>query len=435
MIKKILLLSFCLIALSSVCWADMPQVYQKSEECPADKPFKLKDSWQCRGCDTFHSMKIAEGHEVDFEICEEREIIDGYSRLKQCPQNFARDIYGNCQFCDEVYFFPVAEESDCGACPNREVGDKWQHDSKEVFRCQLKTCPESVPLSAAGDCFACDAKIFPDNAKEACEKCPDRMFLPKDYTIFQNDEKRWYINEDTCIVNPPKYSDQVLVDLSTRMMAEIVQKEKKKIQGDSIVADGTLVLLEFDKKKEDMGNWEEDYRRNFKYATYSCENDIDVVTLPEMCTRCPNREFKDGDGHCILKNCPEGMIRVADDLYFGMFTKSVAHAGREDEKLYGTEYSITEQCEDCSNRLWMGGVTTRENCYKCPDTFFEEPTGRVQLLGNCHRCYDIERNPEYAAQAFAQGRCLEWQESLKKQTLFEEKEVVLESEGSAEIME
>jgi len=406
MIKKILLLSFCLIALSSVCWAHVPEVYQKSEECPADKPFKLKDSWQCRGCDTFHSMKIAEGHEVDFEICEERETVDGYSRLKQCPKNFARDLYGNCQFCDEVYFFSVAKESDCDACPNREVGYKWQRDSKEIFRCQLKTCPESLPLSAGGDCFACDAKIFPDNAKEACEKCPNRMFLPKGHTIFQDDEKRWYINEDTCIVNPPKYSDQVLVVLSTRMSVEFLKKEANAVF-DRV---GNFIVGIWDPQDNRPKNWEGDYRRAFKYAICSCENDVDITTLPEMCARCPNREFK--DGQCILKNCPEGMIRVADDLYFGMFTKSVANASREDEKLYGTEYSITEQCEDCSNRLWMGGVTTRENCYKCPDTFFEEPTGRVQLLGNCHRCYDIERNPEYAAQAFAQGRCLEWRDRI-----------------------
>ncbi len=413
MIKKIFLLSFCLLGLPSPCLAYVPQVYKKSEVCPADKPFKPLHLQSCEGCDTFHSMKIAEGHEADFEICEEREIVDGYSRLKQCPQNFVRDMYGNCIPCDWIYFVPVTQEADCQVCPNREVGYKWTHDVQEVFRCQWKTCPEDRPVLAGGTCFACDADVFSDNPKEACEKCPDRMFLPKGYTIFQNDETRVYAGKDICIQNV----EDGLVDLTRQIVVENIDGRLRAIGVD----DDLSMMLAKSLPEFDESEWQGRYEDKFRYLIHEADTDADVVTLPEICSKWPNREFK--DGYCILNSCPDGMIRVATRYGYPTSTTSRGGGLTYHRLRSATEYRVQEQCEFCHD-LWEDALTTRENCYKCPDTFFEELVGRAQLLGHCRQCYVTEKNEKYAAQAFAQGRCLDWKDRLKEKASFKEKKVV-----------
>ena len=356
--KKSILLVSCLFCMISVCQAGIgvPTPYYKSEYCPPERPFTnygypYMNQDECLGCGVNRSIYI-EGHETDFEVCTERETVNGYSRLKKCPDNFFRDRHDGCISCDNLSFVTVTKESDCAVCLNREVVSVEQYD-ETFLHCQLKNCPPEAPLTAGGDCFSCDADIIPTNAKEACEKCPDRVFFPKDYTLFENDEKRVYFRKDTCL--PSRYTlDRPLLNFPNQI--SIVGKKNIEYGGGAV----TFRLC-------NDCSFEEMYRLETNdWVDYDpCETADDVWTTAEICARCPNREYK--EGVCIFKSCPDGMIE-----------------GERDSNQSG------KKCFNCDEYKFS---TTKENCHQCPNRFFvPDKEGKN---GVCLKCGILQLSQEF----------------------------------------
>lgn len=355
--KKIVLF-LVFLGFVSVCWAgiSIPNPYHKSEYCPPERPFTdygypYMNQDECIGCDTTRSIYV-KGHEADFEMCTERETVDGYSRLKKCPDNFFRDRHDKCISCDNLSFITVSKESDCSVCPNRKVVPV-EYRGNSFLHCQLKTCPPEAPLMAGGDCFSCESDIVPTNAKEACEKCPNRIFLPKDYTLFENDEKRVYITADTCVTSKHT-SDRPLLNLPNQI--KIIGKKNIQYAGGAF-----LQRLCNDCSFERMYRLETN-----DWVDYDpCETADDVWTISEICARCPNREYK--EGVCIFKNCPDGMIE-----------------GERDSNQSG------KKCFGCDEYEFS---TTKENCHQCPNRFFiPDKEGKN---GVCLKCGILQLSLEF----------------------------------------
>ena len=311
--------------------------YYRSDLCPSDKPFtyaenKLKNieekeedikssliSTYCFGCNHPKGMRVA--RPKDFEICSEREIVNGFSRLKHCPKHFFHNSLGDCVSCDETKFISVFQETDCTICPNRTIVSL----EKYGLHCQLQTCPPEAPLSVGGDCLPCDAYVAPPNPKEACNICPNRLFRPKGHIIFENDLKKVLVNKDICVPQEKHYN-QSFPDLF-----EEINTEKKKWDG--------FGFLEIEERYCDDCNLDDKYRLKYKYDGGVCGFDREYYTLPELCSKCPNREFI--EGICVRTKCPDNMV---EDVF--------------------------HECHSCDDVF--SARTTAENCRVCPDTHFTQ---------------------------------------------------------------
>ena len=122
---------------SNVNALTLPKEYKSNKNCPKERPFAdifanyLSDfstDLHCIGCETLHEIKIADGHEKDFEICSNREIIkeydSKYSILKKCPTDTPmRAKRGACISCFEDDFV-VVDIEECNKCPNRKYIDE-----------------------------------------------------------------------------------------------------------------------------------------------------------------------------------------------------------------------------------------------------------------------------------------------------------------------
>ena len=241
---------------------------------------------------------------------------NGKCVLKQCPaERPARASDGRCHSCDLLDGFRVADEKDCLACPNRQMLNG---------KCVLKQCPDEKPLTGGDGCLACDVPVWTEDSKEICNKCPNRRFIEKGEVIYEGvgDLKGWTrrASHSGCYLKE-FYSHEEFQPLF------YVQLDK------SIFCKDERCYVNFDEGNPPhcfgFSQYDCEHRQNF----YSCDAKDSISTLPEVCARCPNREYI--GGMCIRKYCSDGF----EDLY------GKCHA-------CATEYNVE---------------TTKEECQKCPD--------------------------------------------------------------------
>ena len=285
--KIVLFLGCCLISFSG--WTDAIILsYHLSEKCPADKPF-LGSYGGCRGCDELESLMLDDEEDTaNFEVCQNREIVKVNdwgpfrSRLKKCPTSYpVRDLWDNCVSCDNPQQIIIRNEKDCKICSERKT-EKWMDND---YSCYLTKCSEKYPLYDNKECLACDAPYWTHNDKETCEKCPNRQYIPSGITLYTG------VNE---------HGDKIVGKTLSGCYL------KQKIDG--------LPLFEIDTKTEVVEpNPQKEGKRIYigsvkfyphqQHVTqhfWSCDEAPDnIQTLPEVCAKCPNREYM--DGKCILK--------------------------------------------------------------------------------------------------------------------------------------
>ncbi len=186
-------------------WTD----YVLSDKCPSDKPFLTEEvanryhdnpgqilNYKCVSCFEFEEdfVRIPEGHEKDFEICDNRDIVYSYRTLysvKKCPSDFPlriawdafREAWYGCESCQAVQWLEV-KEADCRLC-----GD-WRTMKKldGWLYCVLNKSPDpDRPLVENDDkllyhahntrLFSCTEAKDIHTTKENCDLCPNREYI------------------------------------------------------------------------------------------------------------------------------------------------------------------------------------------------------------------------------------------------------------------
>ena len=149
----------------------MPEVALDAS-CPKEKPFGYHSD--CVGCDYLEMMVIERGHEVDFEICSNRETINTKSILKSCPKNApVRDVNGSCWPCSYKRLI-LATKEECDKCANRiAVEDQYLGEI-----CELRECPPETPMRVRHECLPCNLEVWdPIISREDCGKCPNHEYV------------------------------------------------------------------------------------------------------------------------------------------------------------------------------------------------------------------------------------------------------------------
>jgi len=212
--KKLILLFLVLIfttpSFATVCSMPIPYSYWTdyalSDKCPADKPFLSEEvvtnanprrilNYKCVACLEFEEdfVRIPEGHEKDFEICDNRDIVYSYGTLysvKKCPSDFPlrvawaafREAWYGCESCQAVQWLEI-KEADCRLC-----GD-WR-TMKELYGtryCVLnKSLDPDRPLVENDDklsyghnthLVSCAETKDIHTTKENCDLCPNREYV------------------------------------------------------------------------------------------------------------------------------------------------------------------------------------------------------------------------------------------------------------------
>ena len=333
--KIVLLLCCCLISFSgaSGILVSSPSYYSYNSDCPPEKPFNVssKVDRECRSCDELEVLVLEKEHKADFDRCPNRETVGTgdllRSRLKECPKSHPlRDHWGSCRSCEDPKAISLENKTDCDVCPNRQT-EEWM---KDRYRCSLKKCPADFPLFDNRDCLACDSPYVTYDDKETCEKCPNRQYMDPPA---RNLRKGCYL--------------------------------KPKDESRPLFCTGYYVVY-------DSGS------SHNPQLFYPCDDKEDIWTVPEVCAKCPNRDYI--DGKCVFRECPKGSMKgsyLDDD---------------------------PERCWLCDESLSF--KTTKEECHKCPDRLFGGSEGEercrscsrvIAMLSSeeeCARCPDLTYDPE-----------------------------------------
>lgn len=378
--KIILFLCCCFVAITVRAKSDavyvISDIYAYNEKCPKDSPFEIT-TWGRRigedgllipncskGCEAKEALYIEKDHEKDFDICPNRETIDGYSILKQCPkeyplrdyngsclpcldgENFSaigvrkpedcevcpnreyndklkyrercqikecpkdrplRDDLGNCVSCEgentRDSIFVNEKEENCGGCPNREFKkSKNRHYDRSDF-CQIKECPEEFPLrGVSGKCVSCDEEYWTEDEQEDCEKCPNRIYVGKDQIVSASIDNKGILRflkttEARCYFKGKEPKPLFTLE-KVKEEKHYLPRSRPKDGLMPILMDNTTISGIIRGGCADCG-WEGNFVLAHEQEFYTCDIKKTILTLPEVCAQCPNREYK--DGYCSLK--------------------------------------------------------------------------------------------------------------------------------------
>ena len=335
-------------------------------------------------CDMLDAIHFETKNKKLFEVCKNREIVDeengfySVSYLKNCPASYPlKNKEKGCFVCDGLEDVIVVNKEDCNVCPNREVRteeDEYYVEGKEIkkyiYHCQLKQCPENAPLRGDGDCLSCEEGVWTDDPKEICDKCPNRQFIDKGEVVFVGvkDGNRWikktahagcYLKEDKDGYDEPLFS----VPLEEEVLTPPCEEGKNCIIG--YITGIARIWC------SDIPQYYCEHRQRF----YPCDEKDDIETLPEVCAKCPNRDYV--EGKCIFRECPAGSIKKIDDNDYDLCEEC-------DRNQLDIEITTKEECHKCPNRFWGmtrgedgkyvcahcniddGYITTEEECTRCP---------------------------------------------------------------------
>ena len=352
-------------------------------------------------CDTLDAVHFKTKNKKSFEICKNREIVDeeggvfSVSYLKNCPASYPlKNEKKGCVSCDGLKDVIVINKEDCNACSNREVRTEEYEDFvdgkkvlKHTHHCQLKQCPENAPLRGEGDCLSCEEDVWTDDPKETCDKCSNRQFIDKGEVIFVGikDGNRWIKKtaHAGCYLKEYKYESEESRPLfSVSLEDEVITPPCE---------DGKLCAI-YDHSRyiyrrcSDISQYDCEHMQDF----YPCDRKYEIETLPEVCAKCPNRDYV--EGMCIFRECPVGSIRKTDDNYYDLCIEC-------NYDQWDIEITTEEECRKCPNRFWGmtmaddgkyvcahcniddGYITTEDECTRCPQRDYYPETKMCVLKG------------------------------------------------------
>lgn len=147
--------------------------------CSTNEPLISSETGRCYSCDTTKSVPTIIGHKGN-EICSDlRQIINGFSVLKNCPTDKPlRDKNNACYSCDDNYH-PINVEGvrdNCKICPNRIV--KYNHciipeKDKPIISID-KYSVKQYACETKGDYKIGLRKINVTGTEDSCLQCPNR---------------------------------------------------------------------------------------------------------------------------------------------------------------------------------------------------------------------------------------------------------------------
>ena len=390
--KIILFLYCCLISFPGLSLTiPAPSDYSYDKNCPTDKPFRanvgreyLEGEKGCLSCDELKSIRLNPKNKADFDRCPNRKTVETTSgimssRLKKCPESHPlRALDGSCVSCEEPKSVQIKDKKDCDICANRRT-EIWVPET-ENYSCYFKKCPENFPLFSEGDCLACDAPYWTHDDKKTCDKCPNRQYikipLPQKIKNIVKGE-----TSEGCYLKPEQGKREPLFEV------KVVDRIRMPMSGNP-------------------------YYQRF----YSCNEEKDIETIPEVCAKCPNRDYK--DGKCIFRECAEGSVKSENNEYCLWCDDSICNTTKSGKK-YCYDYPFKtskEKCHKCPNRFLGVDVPSliipsseEEQCMSCKNIDDIIYTSAEE----CARCPDFIYDPETKL-CGKEERVQNWKESKKR---------------------
>ena len=217
----------------------------------------------------------------------------------------------------------------------------------------MNECPDNFPLRDDGACLACKSPYWTTDDKGTCEKCSNRQYIPRGIIL---SEKRNGLD----VTNTESWGKTTVSGCYLK-----VKDENKPLFRVAIQEIMTFCY--------DCGFHGEKYQK-----FYSCNEKNPIITLPEICAKCPNRDYVNGE--CILRECMEGTIKDEKGLSF--YCTDCDSSDKIDTDI--------EECHKCPNRLWGGkSGTLADYCFSCEYFSFLYTTAE-----ECARCSDSTYDSE-----------------------------------------
>ena len=296
---------------SATIWVDLVG-NSLSDNCSADEPFQAKIqitrngikktaeyNGPCLSCMTEKSLFIEEGHERDFKICKNREIFQGYSVLKNCPEDKPlRNYLKECFSCGELHDIFTENSSDCDICGDMRK-KKVVGESGKIY-CVLNKSPDSkrplVDDDRQGDyklkgCYH-DAPVKTN--RKNCDLCSNRTWNEKrQVCVLKCLDDNKVATRNGCISRNEKYFEFWYPEECSNF-PDYISLEHGDCISKGYFAGGCAALKDEIDCMRLYGMYGNGYR------AYSCTDERRVYTEKIFCDLCPNREFVE-DKWCVLK--------------------------------------------------------------------------------------------------------------------------------------
>ncbi len=381
--KIILLLSCCLVSFIGMS----VQAYSM-DTVPLWEKLDSPDD-----CDILGAIHFKTKNKELFEACKNREIVDeegGYfsvSYLKNCPASHPlKSKEKGCLSCDGLEDVVVMNKEDCNVCSNREIRTEEYEDyvdgkkaTEYSYHCQLKQCPDEAPLRGDWECLTCDENVWTDDPKEICDKCPNRQFIKEGRVVFEGtkDGNKWVKKtaHDGCYLKEYQYEE-------SRPLLEVDLKEE--------IVGGKSSFVWPRYECSDIPQYYCEHMHRFS----PCDEKYDIETLPEICAKCPNRDYV--EGKCVFRECPSGSIKKIDDVGKDLCVECehdsyVGETGIIHNNYWHIEIVSQEECHKCSNRFW-GKTIGDDGKYVCAHCNIDK--GYIASEEECTRCSSRVYHPE-----------------------------------------
>ena len=310
---------------------------------------------------------------------------DGCRTNKDCPSILPFCRNGICSKCETGL---QLTNGSCTSCPSAagSVGP--------VTAGQCHLCGDNYMLSTSNICVECSRSHYDAETKnkDECARCPNRCWDEKQGLCLNSEEGNVFINPDgTC--NYACSEGTYLVWSGSKSVCHACPETGNMLQlstsatychmcGDNYIFAGVSTCAECTISH---------------YMAQSASKD--------ECARCPNRCWDEKQGLCL--NSEEGNVFINPDgtcnyacsegtylVWSG--SKSVCHACPETGNMLQLSTSATychmcgdnyifagvSTCAECTVSHYMAQSTSKEECARCPNRYFDDASQKCYLCPN-----------------------------------------------------
>ncbi len=211
--------------------------------------------------------------------------VDGWKKIKACPEGHVRNICGFCIACDVINGDKFFSEEECEKCPYHIFNNG---------HCNRNGSPDlTQPLIEHRDLgggwvienyYTCDEERGISTTKENCDVCPNRIYIEGLCALKECPYGKLMGQYHECIdCEDILYNQPDITQEECLKCPNLIYKKGQCLFKVSQIPDGRFI-----------------FKDNLMWTWDHCNYLANVETEKEYCDLCANREYI--DGKCVLKN-------------------------------------------------------------------------------------------------------------------------------------
>ena len=226
--------------------------------------------------------------------------MDGWKKVKDCPEGYIRSVCGFCIPCSEVNGDKLSEK-ECIKCPYHVFNNGHCNRNGSPDPNLLLVAHENGDNGKVRESYhSCDTEERISTTKEYCDKCPNRIYV-KDFCILKECPvgKVMGLYYECTDCKDILYYRPIINQEECSRCSNLIFKDGQCLYKISQDPERRLVYT-FEDSRWLEKDASEGWRDVWLWNQTNCNEPDAVKTMKEYCGVCPNREYV--DGKCILKN-------------------------------------------------------------------------------------------------------------------------------------